>query len=138
MAKNKTAETAASVTDFIKKVPNETKREDSNELIKLMSKETGCKPKMWGPGIIGFDTYHYKYESGHEGDAPIIAFSPRSTAIVLYMATDFKKKDELLKKFGKYKIGKACIYIKKLEDIDRDVLKEMISKSVSHMKSKYP
>jgi hypothetical protein len=138
MAKNKTTETAESVTDFIKKVPDETKRDDSFEIIKLISKQTGLKPKMWGAAIVGFGSYHYKYDSGHEGDAPLIGFSPRASAIVLYMASDFKKKEELLKKFGKHKTGKGCIYIKKLEDINTDVLKEMITNSVDYIKSKYP
>jgi hypothetical protein len=138
MAKKKTAETAQSVTGFIKKVADETKRDDSYEIIKLMSKETGLKPKMWGPSIIGFGTYHYKYDSGHEGDAPRIAFSPRSTAIVLYMASDLKKKEAFLKKFGKHKTTKGCVYIKKLADINMEVLKEMIAHSVSYMKTKYP
>jgi hypothetical protein len=138
MAKNKTKETEVSVTDFINKVADETKREDSFKIIKLISKETGFKPKMWGPSIVGFGSYHYKYESGHEGDAPLVGFSPRSTAIVLYIAADAKKREAFLKKLGKHKTGKGCIYIKKLEDINPDVLKEMVVNSVSYMKSKYP
>ena len=138
MAKNKTKETEVSVTDFINKVADETKREDSFKIIKLISKETGFKPKMWGPSIVGFGSYHYKYDSGHEGEAPLVGFSPRAAAISLYMACDPQKREGLLKKFGKHKTGKGCIYIKKLADVDTDVLKEMAVSSVSYMKKKYP
>ena len=138
MAKNKTTETAENVTDFINKVKDETKRDDSFEIIKLITRATGLKPKMWGPSIVGFGSYHYKYDSGHEGEAPLVGFSPRAAAISLYMACDPQKRESLLKKFGKHKTGKGCIYIKKLADIDTDVLKEMAVSSVSYMKKKYP
>jgi len=138
MAKNKTTETAENVTDFINKVKDETKRDDSFEIIKLITRATGLKPKMWGPSIVGFGSYHYKYDSGHEGEAPLVGFSPRAAAISLYMACDPQKREGLLKKFGKHKTGKGCIYIKKLADIDTDVLKEMAVSSVSYMKKKYP
>ena len=126
MAKNKTNETSASVSGFIEKIENEIKRDDCYQIIKLMEKHSGFKPKMWGPSIIGFGSQHYKYESGHEGDMPVIAFSPRSTAIVLYLSSQFKNREALLKKFGKHKTSKGCIYVKKLDDIDMGVLEKMI------------
>ncbi|WP_343616785.1 DUF1801 domain-containing protein [Flavobacterium sp.] len=138
MAKNKTTETKNSVTDFINAVADETKRNDAFELLKIIQKTTGFEPKMWGPSIIGFGSYHYIYDSGHEGDAPLVGFSPRKDAISLYLSSSFENKDELLSKFGKYKAGKSCIYIKKLADIDPEILKEMISVSVSYLQKLYP
>lgn len=138
MAKNKTTETASSVTDFINAIENATKRSDSFELIKLMQNETGFEPKIWGPNIIGFGSYHYKYASGHEGDAPLVAFSPRKDAISLYLYPSFENKEELLAKFGKHKAGKGCIFIKKNADIDIEILKKMISLSVQYLKELYP
>lgn len=139
MAKqNKTTETEASVTDFINTVPDETKRADSHQLVELMSAITGLPAKMWGPAIVGFGSYHYKYDSGHEGDAPLVSFSPRVNAISLYIAPDFDGREDLLRIFGKHKQSKACIYIKKLADIDVEVLKEMITDSVKFMREKYP
>ncbi|WP_276381709.1 DUF1801 domain-containing protein [Flavobacterium sp. H4147] len=138
MAKNKTTETENSVTDFINAVADETKRNDAFELLKIIQKTTGFESKMWGPSIIGFGSYHYIYDSGHEGDAPLVGFSPRKDAISLYLSSSFENKDELLSKFGKYKAGKSCIYIKKLDDIDPEILKEMISVSVSYLQKLYP
>ena len=137
MAENKTKETKNSVTAFIKKIADETKRKDSLRIIELMQEQTGLEPKLWGPSIIGFGSYHYKYESGREGDAPIIGFSPRANAITLYLCSSFEKRAELLEQFGKHKTSKACIYVKKLEDIKIPVLKKMIQLSVKHMKKKY-
>ena len=93
---------------------------------------------MWGPAIIGFGSYHYKYESGHEGDAPLAGLSSRANAITLYLDSIFEDRDKLLDKLGKFKTSKACIYVKKLDDIDTDVLAEMIVKSVEHVKQTYP
>lgn len=138
MAKNKTTETENSVTDFISLVENEVKRNDSFKIIEIFKNLTGFEPKMWGPSIIGFGSYHYKYESGHEGDAPLAGFSPRKEAIVLYFSSSYEKREELLEKLGKHKSSKACVYIKKMEDIDIEILKEMITRSVRHVKSIYP
>ncbi|MBO9583831.1 MAG: DUF1801 domain-containing protein [Flavobacterium sp.] len=138
MAKNKTTETAESVIDFINAVADETKRKDAFELIEIMQQTTGFEPKMWGPSIIGFGSYHYKYDSGHEGDAPLLGFSPRKDAISLYLSSTFENKDELVSKFGKHKAGKGCIYVKKLSDINIDILKQMISLSVSYLQNLYP
>lgn len=138
MAKNKTTETQNSVIDFINTVEDLTKRNDSFELVKLMQEQTGYEPKMWGPAIVGFGSYHYKYASGHEGDAPLVGFSPRKDAISLYLCSSFESKEELLSKFGKHKAGKGCIYIKKIADIDIEILKKMISYSVENLKKLYP
>lgn len=132
----KTTETKASVTAFIKKA-DKAKQEDSLELLKIFEAASGFEPKMWGPSIIGFGSYHFKYESGREGDAPLCGFSPRKQEFSLYLSSGFAEREALLKKFGKHKAAKACIYIKKLEDIDVAVLKKMISLSVKHTKSKH-
>jgi hypothetical protein len=107
-------------------------------MVTIMEKVTGFKAKMWGPSIVGFGSYHYKYESGREGDAPLVGFSPRKNEISLYLSSSFENRDALLEKFGKHKSAKACIYIKKLADIDQEIFKEMIALSVKHVKSIYP
>lgn len=138
MAKNKTTETESSVIDFINTtVDDETKRNDAFELIKIMQQQTGFEAKMWGPSIIGFGSYHYKYASGHEGDAPLAGFSPRKAAISLYVYLP-DNKEELLSKFGKYKAAKGCVYIKKLADIDIEILKKMVSGSAEYLQKLYP
>lgn len=140
MAKNKTTETELSVTDFINAVADESKRKDSFELVKIMESQTGLPAKMWGSAIVGFGSYHYKYDSGHEGVAPLVGFSPRKAAISLYVFSSFEKGKELLARFGKYKVTDAggCIYIKKLTDIDTNVLREMITEAVKEIKNRYP
>jgi hypothetical protein len=131
MAKNKTTETNESTTDFINTfVEDETKRNDAFELIKIMQEVTHFEPKIWGPSIIGFGSYHYKYASGHEGDVPLVGFSPRKAAISLYINVPTENRDELLSKLGKHKASKGCIYVKKIADIDIEVLKNMISLSL--------
>lgn len=138
MAKNKTAETQNSVTDFINAVENEVKRNDAFELIKIIQETTGFEPKMWGPSIIGFGSYHYKYESGHEGDAPLAGFSPRKTALTVYFYLPEEKREELLSKLGKHTSSKACIYIKKLADVDIEILKKIILLSKQYTQKLYP
>jgi hypothetical protein len=138
MAKTKTFKTDQDVTEFINSVADEKKRADSFKLVETMSAVTGFKPYMWGPTIIGFGNYHYKYESGHEGDAPLAGFSPRKSAISLYFESRFPERDELLKQFGKHKAAVACIYIKRLDDINIPVLKKMIAASIKHTKKLYP
>src|SRR5690606_8674207 len=110
----------------------------SFELIEIFKSLSGFEPKMWGPSIIGFGKYHYKYASGHEGDAPITGFSPRKDAIALYLVPESEKREEMLSRLGKHKSGKSCVYVKKLADIDRDVLKEMIADSIAHITTLYP
>lgn len=107
-------------------------------MAKLMGEITGEKPKMWGTAIVGFGNYHYKYASGREGDFLITGFSPRKQALTLYIMAGFSSYDSLMKKLGKYKTGKSCLYIKKLEDIDMKVLKQLISRSVKYMHKTYP
>lgn len=139
MAKNKTTETESSVVDFVNAfVEDESKRNDAFELIKIIQEVTLFEPKMWGPSIIGFGSYHYKYASGHEGDAPLVGFSPRKSAISLYIYIVPENRGELLSKLGKHKPSKGCIYIKKLADIDIEVLKNIISLSLEHLKKLYP
>ncbi|PFE61895.1 hypothetical protein CN316_25525, partial [Bacillus cereus] len=131
MYKLKTKETNNSVIEFIESVENLKKRENAYQLLDIFTETTGYTAKMWGPSIIGFGTYHYKYASGHEGDAPLVGFSPRTAKISLYFATGDPKREELLKNFGKYTSGKSCIYINKIADIDSNVLKALIKQSVS-------
>jgi len=139
MAEVKTKQTNADVNEFIYSfADSEQKRKDSFELIKLMQDFTGFEPKMWGPSIIGFGKYHYKSErSRQEGDWPLLGFSPRKAAISLYVYTGVKEHEYLLKDLGKYKMGKACIYIKKLSDINQEVLRKMMKESLDYVRSKY-
>ena len=138
MYKLKTKETDSSVIEFIENVESPKKREDAYQLLEIFTETTGYKAKMWGPSIIGFGAYHYKYESGHEGDAPLVGFSPRKAKISLYFATGDAKREELLKNFGKHTTGKACVYINKVADIDIDVLKALIHQSITFLKETYP
>jgi len=135
-SKQKTTETTQSVSSFVKTIEDKQRQKDCFEIIEIIQKQSGFEPKMWGPSIIGFGSYHYKYESGHEGDAPLVGFSPRKSEFALYIA-NFDGKEDLLKKFGKHKTAKACVYIKKLEDIDVAVLKKLVTGSVKHYQTKY-
>jgi hypothetical protein len=137
MAKNKTAETSVDVFDFINLVDDEQKRKDSYRLIELMQEVSGCEPKMWGPSIIGFGKYHYQYASGHEGDAPLLGFSPRKAAISLYIFTGLDEHLHLLENLGKFKIGKACIYVKKLSDINEGNMITTMKKSIEWVQETY-
>lgn len=137
MAELKTKKTENSVEDFINNEPDEQRRKDSFVILDLMKKITKDEPKMWGPGIIGFGNYHYVYESGREGDWFLTGFSLRKQNLTLYIMSGFSRYDELMNKLGKYKIGKSCLYIKRLEDVDMKVLKELIEESVKYMKKKY-
>ena len=136
MAGNKTIPTEASVEDFINQVADEQKRADSWTLVNIMEEVTGEPPVMWGPSIIGFGQYHYQYASGREGDMSLTGFSPRKQKMSLYIMDGFDKWDEYLARLGKHKTGKSCLYIKRLEDVDIDVLKDMISKSVEVVKER--
>jgi hypothetical protein len=131
MALNKTKPTAAGVAAFVDKLAEPAKRSDAEALIGLMKGATGEEPKMWGPSIIGFGTYHYKYESGREGDTVLVGFSPRKPAIVLYGVTGSEHAEALLAKLGKHTTGKGCLYIKKLSDVDHKVLGQLIVESVA-------
>lgn len=131
MADNKTKPTKLSVAAFINALTDPLRRSDAKALIKLMQNAAGEKPQMWGPSIIGFGSCHYKYESGREGDMPMIAFSPRTTATVLYGVTGFGEAKALLAKLGKHSTGKGCLYIKKLAEVDRHILETLIVKSLA-------
>lgn len=134
----KTKETDSSVIEFIESIDNPRKREDAYKLLDIFTDTTGYEGKMWGTSIIGFGKYHYKYKSGHEGDAPLVGFSPRKAKISLYLATGDTQRDKLLKDFGKHTTGKACVYINKVADIDVDILMALICQSVSFLKETYP
>lgn len=129
MAEMKTVQTEASVEDFLNLIENSQKREDCFEIVKMMKQVTKKEPKMWGPSIIGFGSYHYKYESGREGDAPQIGFSPRKQNITLYILSGSDHENPLLQKLGKHSTSKVCLYIKRLADVDKKVLLELIKES---------
>jgi hypothetical protein len=139
MAEIKTKQTDADVTEFINSFANtEQKKKDSFELVKLMQDFTGYEPRMWGDSIIGFGSYHYKSErSRQEGDWPLVGFSPRKTAISLYVFSGMPEHENLLKDLGKFKKGAACIYVKKLSDINTDVLKKIMKATIDFLKEKY-
>ncbi|WP_404347365.1 DUF1801 domain-containing protein [Sutcliffiella horikoshii] len=134
----KTKETDNSVIEFIETVESPKKREDAYRLLEIFTETTGYEAKMWGPSIIGFGSYHYKYPTGHEGDFMLVGFSPRKAKISLYFATGDSKREELLERFGKHTTGKACVYINKVADIDVEVLKELILQSVTFLQDMYP
>jgi hypothetical protein len=134
MAKNKTIETAINVNDFINTyVDNDQKKADSFRLIELMREWSGFEPKMWGPTIIGFGSYHYKYASGHEGDCPLIGFSPRKAEFSLYVFSPTQENKHLLDDLGKFKMGKACIYVKKLSDINIPTLEKLCMTTIAYL-----
>ena len=137
MADSKTKPTTVSVAEFIDELTDETKRADARVLVKMMQSATVEKPKMWGPSIIGFGSYHYKYESGREGDSPLAGFSPRKGATVLYGLTGFAGSEALLAKLGKHTTGKGCLYIKKLADVDRKVLLALVVKAVAATRARH-
>jgi Domain of unknown function (DU1801) len=137
MAENKTKPNEVSVAAFVEKIPDETRRADANVLVKLMQKASGEKPKMWGPSIVGFGSCHYKYDSGREGDMPVIAFSPRKAANVLYGLIGFSGADAVLAKLGRHTTGKGCLYIKKLSDVDQKVLETLVVKSLTSKRAKH-
>ena len=137
MAENKTKPTNASVAAFIDALTDQTRRSDAKALVKLMQSATGEKPKMWGPSIIGFGSYHYTHETGREGDMPLISFSPRKAATVLYTA-GLSDSAALLAKLGKHTHGGACLYIKTLADVDPKVLEILIAKSIATTRERYP
>lgn len=137
MAKNKTTENNLSIDDYINNITDEKRQNDVRELVKIFEATSGFPPKMWGEAIIGFGSYHYKYESGHEGDAPLAGLSNRVAQISLYVYQDIDDKENLFSQLGKVKTAKACIYIKKLEDINIDVLKKIITNSTKTIQKIY-
>lgn len=136
MAELKTKKTNASVVAFLNRVENVIRKKDAFTILELMKKVTNSEPNMWGPAIIGFGSYHYKYASGREGDWFVAGFSPRKQSLTLYIMTGFSRYNEIMSRLGKFKTGKSCLYINKLEDIDLEVLEELIEASVNYLKSK--
>jgi hypothetical protein len=136
LAENKTKATTLSVPAYINALTDPTQRSDAKELAQLMQRASGEKPKLWGPSIVGFGSYHYRYDSGREGDMPLISFSPRKAALVLYSMLDHSKAKPLLPKLGKHTTGKGCLYIKKLADVDKKVLETLISNAVAHNRAR--
>lgn len=137
MAENKTKPTSGSVTVFINSIEDGQKRRDARKVATMMREATGSRAKMWGSNIVGFGQYHYKYDSGREGDFMITGFSPRKQALTLYIIPGFGHFDSLMNKLGKYKTGRSCLYIKRLSDVDEKVLKRLIEGSVKHMRKNY-
>lgn len=137
MAKAKTIPTGNDVLEYIDTLPNDRKKQEALWVLDYFKKTTKLKPRMWGPSIIGFGRYHYKYESGHEGDAALLSFSPRKTNLVFYLINSTEEQKELLKKLGKYRTGKVCLYINKLADVDQNVLEKIISSAWKYAKNKY-
>lgn len=138
MAEMKTKATEADVKTFVEGIEDEGQRRDAQELLRIMKRVTGEKPAMWGESIVGFGRYHYRYESGREGDWFLTGFSPRKRDLTLYIMAGFDRWDELMHRLGKYKTGKSCLYIRRLEDVDARVLAELIEASVDQMKRTYP
>ncbi|MBL1420441.1 MAG: DUF1801 domain-containing protein [Alphaproteobacteria bacterium] len=134
---NKTRETNADVLAFLATIEKDQKREDAHKIMNMMEDISGFPAKMWGSSIVGFGSYHYKYDSGREGDSMKIGFSPRKANIVLYIMSGFEAYRDKLADFGKFKTGKSCLYINKLSDIDEDILRDMVRADVEHMNGKY-
>lgn len=137
MAENKTKPTKQSVTALINGIDDKAKRADVKKVAAMMRRATDARAAMWGSSIVGFGQYHYKYDSGREGDFMLTGFSPRKQALTVYIIPGFKPFDTLMKKLGKYKTGKSCLYIKRLSDVDEKVLERLIMKSVQHMRKNY-
>lgn len=137
MAENKTKPTDQSVQAFLESVQDAQKREDCFTLLKMMEEVTGHKARMWGDTMVGFDQYHYKYASGREGDSLLTGFSPRKQNLTLYIMAGFDEYEPLLSKLGKHTTGKSCLYVKSLKDVDMAVLREMVQRSVAHMRKMY-
>ncbi|MDP5170669.1 MAG: DUF1801 domain-containing protein [Bacteroidia bacterium] len=136
-AQNKTQKTELSVREFLDSVEPAQRREDSLMLLSLMEELTGMEAKMWGASIVGFGDYHYQYESGREGDFFKVGFSPRKQNLTLYIMPGFDRYEDLMAKLGIFKTGKSCLYLKKLEDVNAEVLRELIVESVRYMNEKY-
>ena len=137
MSENKTKPTNVSVDEFLAAVENDRRRNDAVTVCKLMQEVTGEEPVMWGPTMVGFGAYHYKYASGREGDWFLVGFAPRKANLVVYIMSGFKGHAALMKKLGEHKTGSSCLYINKLDDIDMDILRELVRRSVEHVSNAY-
>lgn len=133
----KTKKNSASVTAFLNAIDDKQQRADAKKISAMMRAVTGSRAKMWGTAIVGFGSYHYRYASGQEGDWPLVGFSPRKQNLSLYIMSGFSKFDVLMAKLGKYKTGKSCLYIKRLEDVDQRILEQLIAESVKYMRKNY-
>ena len=134
MSENKTRPTDQSVLEFLENVDHKTRREDGFAMLEMMAELTGEEAVLWGSSIVGFGSYHYKYESGREGEMPLVGFSPRKQSMTLYIMPGFDAYEDMLAELGKHKLGKACLYINKLADVDDDVLRSLIKRAYTHMK----
>lgn len=137
MAELKTKQTGASVEDFLAGVADEARREDCRALVRLMTRVTGAPPRMWGSGMVGFGRYHYKYASGREGDWFLTGFAPRKQDLTLYIMAGFDRYEDLMARLGRHRTGRSCLYVKRLADIDADVLDALVTASVAHVKQTY-
>ncbi|MEM9672692.1 MAG: DUF1801 domain-containing protein [Bacteroidota bacterium] len=137
MANLKTQPYNRNISEFLSKVENPQKREDCFTLLDLMKEETGEEPQYWHSNMVGFGQYHYKYASGQEGDWFLTGFSPRKQNLTIYIMSGFERYEELMEQLGRYKTGKSCLYVKRLSDIDLDILKELVRESVSYMREEY-
>ena len=137
MAENKTKATSASVTEFIGSIDDKQMQADSRKVAAMMRRATGKRARMWGASMVGYGTYHYRYASGREGDFMITGFSPRKRALTIYIMPGFAPFDKLMARLGKYKTGKSCLYIKRLADVDENVLERLIGASVEYMRKTY-
>ena len=136
MAESKTKATDASVDDFLNACPDEARRADARVLARMMERVTGERPRMWGAALVGFGSYHYRYESGREGDMLVIGFSPRKAASVVYGATGFAGAEALLARLGRHTLGKGCLYLKKLADVDLAALEDLLKQAVAARKAR--
>ncbi len=134
---NKTKATKQSVAPFLNSIEDKNKRADAKKVAAIMQKVTGSKAAMWGTSIVGFGQYHYKYESGREGDFMLAGFSPRKQALTIYIIAGFKRFDSLMEKLGKFKTGKSCLYVRRLSDIDEKVLEQLVTESVKYLRKNY-
>lgn len=132
MAENKTRVTDVDPRAFLAALTPERKRRDALTIASMMERLSGSPPRMWGPSIVGFGSYHYRYESGRQGDAALLAFSPRTSALTLYILGGFERYRDLLAKLGTFKLGKVCLYIKKLDDVDLEVLEQVVAASLAY------
>ena len=137
MADNKSRPTEVDPHDFLDTVENPTRRSDAEVLLEMMKRVTGCEPRMWGPSIIGFGRYHYRYDSGREGDSMITGFSPRKANLVIYVMPGYEDRTEQLDALGKHRLGKSCLYVNRLADVDLSVLEQIVADGVAEMRSAY-
>lgn len=137
MAENKTRANGASVRAYLDAIPDAARRQDCEAIVAMMSRVTGAPPVMWGGSIVGFDSYHYKYASGREGDAPLAGFSSRKGDISIYLSCDVPPTDALRERLGRHKMGKACLYVRRLEDVDAHVLEQLVAEAAAATRARY-